>query len=86
MATTTLSRRKFEQDTDRASQAATNGPVFITDHGKPSHVLLSIAEYRRLTSGRRTLFEALAMPGLDDIDLDAELPRFRDVPEPPEFR
>ena len=85
MATTTLSRRDFEQDTDRASQAAADGPVFITDHGKPAHVLLSIDEYRRLTGGQRSLAEALSMPGLSDIDLDSYLPRFRDKPDPPDF-
>ena len=28
---------------------AKTGPVFITDRGKPAHVLLSIEEYKRLT-------------------------------------
>jgi prevent-host-death family protein len=86
MAITTLSSREFDQDIVQAKKAAGNGPVFITDRGEPAHVLLSIEEYRRITGGKRSLAEALAMPGLDDIDLDAELPRFRDVPEPPEFR
>ena len=85
MTITTLSSREFNQDTSRAKKAAADGPVFITDRGKPAHVLLSIEEYRRLTAGKRSLLDALAMPGLDNIDLDAELPRFRDVPEPPDL-
>ncbi|MFT4190175.1 MAG: type II toxin-antitoxin system Phd/YefM family antitoxin [Comamonas sp.] len=70
MTMTTLSSRELNQDIGRAKRAALEGPVFITDRGKPAHVLLSIEEYRRLTGGRRTLAEALAMPGVADIDFD----------------
>lgn len=70
MAITTLSSREFNQDTSRAKKAAAQGPVFITDRGKPSHVLLSIKEYRRLTGANRKIADALAMPGVADIELD----------------
>ena len=70
VAITTLSSREFNQDTSRAKKAAAEGPVFITDRGKPAHVLLSIDEYRRITGGDRSLVEALSMPGLSDIELD----------------
>jgi hypothetical protein len=36
---TILSSREFNQDTSRAKTAASNGPVFITDRGKPTYVL-----------------------------------------------
>ena len=48
-----------------------SGPVFITDRGRPAHVLLSIGDYRRLAGGRRSLLDALSMPGLADIDFEA---------------
>jgi prevent-host-death family protein len=51
MPFTTLSSREFNQDTSRAKKAAAEGPVFITDRGRPAHVLISIAEYRRLRAG-----------------------------------
>ena len=70
MAITTLSSREFNQDTSRAKKAAANGPVFITDRGKPAHVLLSIQEYRRLSNKPRSILEALSMPGLSDIEFD----------------
>jgi prevent-host-death family protein len=70
MAITTLSSREFNQDTSRAKKAAAEGPVFITDRGKPAHVLLSIEEYQRLTGKRRNIADLLAMPGLADIDLE----------------
>lgn len=67
---TTLSSREFNQDTSRAKKAASTGPVFITDRGKPAHVLLSIEEYQRITGGHRKIADALAMPGLADIEFD----------------
>jgi prevent-host-death family protein len=83
MPITTLSSREFNQDTSRAKKAATEGPVFITDRGKPAHVLLSIEEYQRLTARRRSLVEALSMPGLSDIEFDP--PRSRELPRPADF-
>ena len=44
----TFSSREFNQDTARAKRAAKNGPVFITDRGAPSHVLMSFEEYERM--------------------------------------
>ncbi len=72
MTITTLSSREFNQDTSRAKKAASEGPVFITDQGKPAHVLLSIEEYQRITGKgqRRSIADALAMPGLEDIEFD----------------
>jgi prevent-host-death family protein len=64
----TFSSREFNQDTSRAKQAASKGPVFITDRGKPAHVLLTIEEYQRITGGHRKIAEALAMPGLTEIE------------------
>ena len=70
MTVTTLSSREFNQDTSRAKKAAQNGPVFITDRGRPAHVLLTIEEYQRLTGGQMTLIEALAQPDVEDVDFD----------------
>ncbi len=80
MAITTLSSREFNQDTSRAKKASSAGPVFITDRGKPAHVLLSIEEYRRLSSQRRNIVDALSMPGLADIEFDT--PRSRELARP----
>jgi prevent-host-death family protein len=70
MTVTTLSSREFNQDTGRAKKAAAEGPVFITDRGKPSHVLLSIEDYRRITAGKRKIADALAMPGVAEIEFE----------------
>lgn len=71
MAITTLSSRELNQDVTRAKKAAKSGPVFITDRGKPAHVLLSFQEYQRLIKQRRNIADALAMPGVADIEFEA---------------
>ena len=70
MTITTLSSREFNQGASEAKRAANKGPVFITDRGKPAHVLLSFDEYQRLTKQRRNIADALAMPGIADIDFE----------------
>ncbi|QOG05671.1 type II toxin-antitoxin system Phd/YefM family antitoxin [Aureimonas sp. OT7] len=70
MPVTTLSSRELNHDVSSAKKAAQSGPVVITDRGKPSHVLMTYDEFKRLTGKRRSLVEALAMPGLSDIDFD----------------
>ena len=62
MAITTLSSREFNQDASRAKKAAKRGPVFITDRGRPAHVLLTIEEYRKITNKQENILELLAMP------------------------
>ena len=70
MTITTLSSREFNQDASGAKKAANQGPVFITDRGRPAHVLLSIAEYQKLTASLSNIVDMLAMPEADDIDFD----------------
>nr|WP_226898630.1 type II toxin-antitoxin system prevent-host-death family antitoxin [Mangrovicoccus algicola] len=65
-----MTSRELNQDLGRAKRAAEDGPVIITDRGRPAHVLMSIAEYTRLTGGARSLGAALAMPGLSEIALE----------------
>jgi prevent-host-death family protein len=67
---TTLSSRELNQDVTKAKKATKDGPVFITDRGRPAHVLLSFEEYQRLTRQRRNIADALAMPGVEDIEFD----------------
>ncbi|MBA8900751.1 MULTISPECIES: type II toxin-antitoxin system Phd/YefM family antitoxin [unclassified Phyllobacterium] len=69
MTITTLSSREFNQDTSRAKKAANDGPVFITDRGKPAHVLLTMKEYMQLSGGTQKIVDALA--GAEDIDFEA---------------
>jgi prevent-host-death family protein len=81
MTITTISSREFNQDTSRAKKAAKDGPVFITDRGRPAHVLLTIEEYQKVTHTGRNILDLLAMPG-DDIceDFDSLISRSRELP------
>ncbi|MDR2207419.1 MAG: type II toxin-antitoxin system Phd/YefM family antitoxin [Azoarcus sp.] len=72
MTITTVSSRELNQDVTGAKKAAKSGPVFITDRGKPAHVLLSFEEYQRLTKQRRNIADALAMPGVADIEFEPQ--------------
>ena len=66
----TVSAREFNQDVSAAKRAASEGPVVITDRGKPSYVLLSIDDYRRLLVDERSIVDWLSAE--DGIDLDPE--------------
>jgi len=75
MRITNLSNQELKRDVARAKKAAKSGPVFITERGKPAHVLLSFEDYQRLTRQRRNIADALATPGIADIEF--EPPRVR---------
>ena len=70
MSITKLSSREFNQDTSRAKRAARRGPVFITDRGRPSHVLLTAEEYEKITSGQKSIADLLAMPEAAEIKFE----------------
>ncbi len=53
--------RDFNHDPTGAKRAAQQGPVYITDRGKPSHVLLSIEQYNALTGSDENIVDMLAM-------------------------
>jgi PHD/YefM family antitoxin component YafN of YafNO toxin-antitoxin module len=76
MAITTFSSREFNQDASRAKRAASKGPVFITDRGRPAHVLLSISEYRKIIDKHENIVDLLAMPKAAEIAFEA--PRLGD--------
>ena len=83
MTITTLSSREFNQDTSGAKQAARKGPVYITDRGRPAHVLLTIQDYQKLIGSSKSLAEALYMPGVAEIEFHP--PKIDWAPKPAEF-
>lgn len=84
MATITFSSREFNQRASEAKKAADQGPVFITDRGRPAYVLLSIEDYRALTAPRQSIAALLAMPG-DLADVELPIPARRDLPKAAEL-
>ena len=80
MAITTMTSREFNQDASRAKRAAEAGPVFITDRGRPAHVLLTVDAYQALLGKNTSLADVLAMPGGAGIKFDP--PRSRTLHRP----
>jgi prevent-host-death family protein len=67
-----VTSRQFNQDVTQAKRAARIEPVFITDRGRPTHVLMSVETYRRLSGQSETIVDLLAMPALPGADLTPE--------------
>ncbi|MBE3205787.1 type II toxin-antitoxin system Phd/YefM family antitoxin [Frankia sp. CH37] len=68
-----VTSREFNRDVSAVKRAAASGPVIITDHGRPSHVLLSFAEYQRLTGTAGSLADAFILD--EEIDFEPVRPR-----------
>lgn len=84
MSITTLSSRELNQDIGRAKRAARNGPVIITDRGKPVHVLLSYDEYQRIIGQQENIVDQLGLPsGIEDVEV--EFPRSCELARPADF-
>lgn len=65
-----LTSREFNQDVSQAKRFAKDQPVFVTDRGRPTHVLLSIEAFRELTGPSESVVDLLAMPEAPAIDAD----------------
>lgn len=71
--------RELNQDVGRVKRAAAEGPVIITDRGKPAYVLLNYADYRRrlIPEKEATLVDLIGEYG-PEHDFDFEPPRLSD--------
>jgi prevent-host-death family protein len=82
MAITRLSSREFSQNTSKAKSAAKRGPVFITDRGRPTHVLLTVEEYQRMMRGQKSIADLLSMPEAAEIHFEPpRLDKLHEVPD-----
>lgn len=63
-----LTSREFNRDVSHAKREARAEPVLITDRGQPTHVLMSIADFRRLTGEGENILDILAMPQATELD------------------
>lgn len=64
-----VTSREFNQNVSDAKRAARMEPVFVTDRGRPTHVLMSIEAFRQLSGQTETIVDLLAMT--DDADIEA---------------
>ena len=65
-----ITSREFNQDVSQAKRLARMEPVFVTDRGRPTHVLMSIDAYRELKGERDTIADLLAMRVPVEAELD----------------
>jgi prevent-host-death family protein len=72
----TFSSRDFTRDVSAAKRATGDGPVFITDRGRPAFALLKIEDYYRIAGqSELSLLDVMdGIPGGEGIDFDP--PRF----------
>lgn len=70
MPTHHMTSREFNHDIAKAKRDALDGPVIITDRGKPAHVLISYDDFQQLQPKQTTLIEALHMECLSEISFD----------------
>jgi len=76
-----ISARELNQDVSAAKRAADEGPVMITDRGRPAYVLMTYAEYERTRSAGASLGETAAgWSTSDDDDFDQILEEVRRRP------
>ena len=60
MTVHTVPSRDFARDVGRAKRLTADGPVFITDRGRPAFALLKIEDYHRLAHTQpRSLLETM---------------------------
>lgn len=69
-------KNKFSQVVKQAQQGK---PQYITVHGKPTAVIVSIEDYQKLNQPPTTLSEALMMPLIEDLDLSRDRDTGRDI-------
>jgi len=65
-----ITSREFNRDVSLAKREARIEPVLVTDRGQPTHVLMSIEDFRRLTGESDNILELLAMPEPMELDVD----------------
>jgi hypothetical protein len=70
MSIHTFSSRDFTRDVSAAKRAAVDGPVFITDRGRPAFALLNIEDYYRIVGqdGASLLDVMDGIPGGEEIE------------------
>ncbi len=79
----TFTSREFNREPGRIKRAAAEGPVVITERGKPIMAVLAYGTYESLRDGSGTILDALDMEGVGDIEID--FPRAKAPPRAATF-
>ncbi len=78
----TFTAREYNQDASRVKRAANQGPVIITERGKPAHVMMTVGAYEKLKGGKpkKPLVAFLEGLPLAALDLTRNPDTGRDAP------
>lgn len=81
----TFSSRDFTRDVSAAKRAAVEGPVFITDRGRPAFALLKIEDYFRIVGQGEPMFLSVMDGIAGGGDIEFNPPRLDIQSRPAEF-
>ncbi|MEO5344171.1 MAG: type II toxin-antitoxin system Phd/YefM family antitoxin [Gammaproteobacteria bacterium SHHR-1] len=71
MGITILNLNDFSHDLASLKEAASQGPVIVTDHGQPSYALLKIDDYYRLTGSEPfSLMQVMAAIPCGEVEFE----------------
>lgn len=70
-----MTSASFNQNPSKAKQAASESPLVITDHGRPTHVLVTYEEFEANWKKSKSALEALCDPNAT-IDKEFVPPRW----------
>ena len=79
MSITTIPSRVFNQNVTEAKKSALQQPVFITDRGNITHVLLNIDAYKKITQEIDNITDLLAMPEANTDAVEFYAPKINDT-------
>ena len=74
MTITTVTSRELNQDISKVKKVCEVGPVYVTNRGEPTHVMMTFEEYQKLVGNQQSIIELLAM---DDTDIEFEPPKLK---------
>jgi PHD/YefM family antitoxin component YafN of YafNO toxin-antitoxin module len=67
-----MTSREFNQDVAKAKRLADEGPLVITDRGKPAYVLLRHDAYERLSGTGQSILDLIADPASEHIEFEPQ--------------
>ena len=70
MTITTVTSRELNQDISKVKKVCEVGPVYVTNRGEPTHVMMTFEEYQKLVGKDENIVELLAMDD-DNIEFKA---------------
>jgi len=72
-----MTSREFNHDIGKAKRAADEGPLLVTDRGRPAYVLIKYEHYRGSAASGASMFDLLDDKAAGDFEFDP--PRLQEI-------